>query len=149
MDIRVAAYAVIIAEGRMLLAHWSQSGHSGWTLPGGGLEPGEDPADAAIREIEEETGYSGVLEGLLGVDSIVVPVERRLSDSRVPMHALRIVYRASVVGGSLRNELDGSTDEAAWFSLEDVQNLDRVELVDIGLRMLAEAQSGEARTPGH
>jgi 8-oxo-dGTP diphosphatase len=146
MDLRVAAYAVIIAEGRMLLAHWSQNGHSGWTLPGGGIEPGEDPEDAAVREIEEETGYTGVLEGLLGIDSIVVPTSRRLSDSQVPMHGIRIVYRASVVAGELRNELYGSTDEAAWFPLDEVQGLERVELVDIGLRMLTEASSAGSRT---
>jgi ADP-ribose pyrophosphatase YjhB (NUDIX family) len=137
MDIRVAAYAVIIDEGRILLAHWSQGGYSGWTLPGGGIDPGEDPADAAVREIAEETGYRAELGDLIGVDSKVIPAENRLSGSGVPLHALRIVYTATVVDGDLTNELDGSTDEAAWFALGDVPALDRVDLVDAALRMLA------------
>ncbi len=134
VDIRVAAYGLIIDNSRVLLAHWNQNGHSGWTLPGGGLEPGEDPADAACREILEETGYAAELHELLGIDSLVIAVEDRLEGVE-PLHGLRIVYRASVTGGTLRNELDGSTDEAAWFEIEDVERLHRVELVDTALGM--------------
>ncbi|WP_374946007.1 NUDIX hydrolase [Agreia sp.] len=135
MDIRVAAYAVIVQEKQILLAHWSQGGRSGWTLPGGGIDPGEDPAHAAVREIAEETGYRAKLGELIGVDSKVIAAEHRLSGSGVPLHAVRIVYTATVEGGQLTNELDGSTDEAAWFALDDVATLDRVDLVDVGLRM--------------
>ena len=42
MDIRVAAYAVIVDDRGMLLSHWNEGGYSGWTLPGGGIDPGED-----------------------------------------------------------------------------------------------------------
>jgi 8-oxo-dGTP diphosphatase len=41
-----------------------------------------------------------------------------------------------VVGGSLRHEADGTTDEARWVPLAEVADLDRVDLVDIGLGML-------------
>ncbi|WP_457099795.1 NUDIX hydrolase [Microbacterium sp. P5_E9] len=136
MDIRVAAYAVITDDdGRILLAHWNEGGRSGWTLPGGGLDPGEDPEGAARREVHEETGYEVVLDGLIGVDSRVIPLAHRLTpDASGPLHALRIVYRATVTGGHLRNEADGSTDRAEWFPLESVHALHRVKLVDVGLR---------------
>ena len=42
------------------------------------------------------------------------------------------MYRARIVGGQLRHEADGTTDEAAWFALAAVDTLDRVELVDAG-----------------
>ena len=135
MDIRVAAYAVIIDGTRMLLAHWNQNGHSGWTLPGGGIDPGEDPKDAAVREIHEETGYAAELDELLGVDSKVIPAARRLSGSGEALHAIRVIYRAHVTGGELVNELDGSTDEAAWFDLSEIPALNTVDLVSVALRL--------------
>jgi len=136
VDIRVAAYAVIVDdEQRILLAHWNENGHGGWTLPGGGLEDGEDPADAAVREIREETGFDAELDGLLGVNSHVVPGAQRVQAPGRPLHAIRIVYRAHITGGELTNELDGSTDEAAWFDLSAVKNVETVGLVDAALRM--------------
>ncbi|MGO4595848.1 NUDIX hydrolase [Leifsonia sp. 2TAF2] len=134
MDIRVAGYAVITDGDRILLAHWNESGRSGWTLPGGGIDPGEDPVDAVVREIAEETGYVGEAAELLGIDSKVIPAEHRFVPDAGPLHALRIVYRATVVGGTLANELEGTTDEAAWFPLANIPKR-RVELVDIALRM--------------
>lgn len=134
MDIRVAAYAVIVDDRGMLLSHWNEGGYSGWTLPGGGIDPGEDPADAAVREVFEETGFAAELEDLIGVDSHVVPAERRIGTKENALHALRIVYRAHVTGGALTYELDGSTDYAAWFPLGEIDALDRVSLVDVGRR---------------
>ncbi|WP_166983278.1 NUDIX hydrolase [Paramicrobacterium fandaimingii] len=137
MDMRVAAYGVIIDDGRMLLSHWNEGGRQAWTLPGGGLEPGEDPAEAAVREIREETGYDAELDETLGVDSIVIPtVARFASGSRRPLQALRIVYRAHITGGTLEYEVDGSTDYAEWHNLDDVESLHRVDLVNVALRML-------------
>jgi len=132
---RVAAYAIVVESGRVLLPHWLEGPISGWTLPGGGIDPGEDPADAAVREVFEETGYHVVLDELLGIDSIVVPAATRLDPTEGDLHGLRVIYRAHVVGGELRDEADGSTDTAAWFDLDEVAGLDRVELVDIGLRL--------------
>ena len=134
VDIRVAAYGVIVEDGRILLAHWNESGRRGWTLPGGGIDPGEDPVHAVVREIAEETGYLAVAGELLGIDSHVVPAEQRFVPDAGPLHALRVIYRASVVGGTLTNELDGTTDEAAWFPLDSIPSR-RVELVNIALEL--------------
>jgi len=132
MDLRVAAYAVIIGEDdRMLLAHWNEGKHRAWTLPGGGLEAGEDPQDAVRREIEEETGYRAEVDELLGIHSRVIPASRRITETGSPLHTLRIVYRAHVIGGDLRDEVGGSTDEAGWFTDDQLRSLRRVKLIDI------------------
>ena len=57
---RVAAYAVILRDGEILLSRLAESVTPDelWTLPGGGLDHGEDPRDAVVREIREETGLA-------------------------------------------------------------------------------------------
>jgi 8-oxo-dGTP pyrophosphatase MutT (NUDIX family) len=57
--------AVRDAEGRVLLARHAAGDR--WLLPGGAIEPGETPADAAVREAWEETGLLVRLTRLVGV----------------------------------------------------------------------------------
>ena len=134
MDIRIAAYGVIIDGDRMLLAHWNEHGRNGWTVPGGGIEGHEHPADGVVREIFEETGYHAVVDELLGVDTMIVPAAKRHSGTS-DLYALRIVYRASITGGELRNEVGGSSDEARWVPLDEIQHLKRVSLLDIAVKL--------------
>ncbi|GGC06703.1 NUDIX hydrolase [Cellulomonas carbonis] len=131
MELRVASYAVVVREGQLLLSRFVLHGEPRWTMPGGGLDPGETPQQAAVREVEEETGYVVELDALIGTDAVVVPAERRPVD--VPLHAVRIVFRAHVVGGELRHEVGGSTDRAEWFPLAAVADLPRQGLVDVAL----------------
>lgn len=131
MDLRVAAYGVIVREERILLARLTGPGLERWTLPGGGIDAGEHPEHAAIREIREETGYEASVGRLLGIDSLVIAAEQRVPRAEVPIQGLRIIYAASVVGGELASEVDGSTDMAVWFPLDDLPNC--VELVAAGI----------------
>lgn len=135
MDLRVAAYAVVERRGKILLTHWRRGHLHGWTLPGGGLDPGEDPRDAVVREVMEETGLEAKVGRLLGVDSRVMVREEVPADANPELHTIRIVYRASVLDGPLRNEVGGSSDEARWVSLKDLKDLKTLSLVQTGLRM--------------
>ena len=125
--VRVAAYAVVRdADERILLCHIAPSVGVGdvWTLPGGGLEFGESPTRAVLRELEEETGFIGEIDRLVEVDDRVF-TSRNGADR---MHAIRIVYEVTIVGGSLRDELDGSTDTCRWVAPEEALRMRLGEL---------------------
>ncbi len=98
-----------------------------WTLPGGGIEHGEHPEAAMVREVWEETGLNVRPAGVAGVDAIVS--ER----SGERFHAIRIIYYADVLGGSLAHEQDGTTDLCQWWALDQVPTLPLVDLVETAL----------------
>jgi 8-oxo-dGTP diphosphatase len=133
-DTRLGAYAVVVDEHRrLLLAFWPEAAR--WTLPGGGVELHESAEEAAVREVAEETGYAVELVRPLGVDTLVVPAAGRpIATDRV-LRMVGAIYEARVVGGELTHEVGGSTDEARWFPVDEVASLERVDLVDVALRL--------------
>lgn len=145
MSLRLAAYALCIENGRVLLAlSVPATGECTWTLPGGRVEQDEDPFDAVIRELAEETGCTGVVTRLLGVDSRLIPAAER-SRPGLPDHQnVGVFYSVDITGGELRPEPNGDTAESVWTPITEVASLRRSSLVDIGLAL---AQS--APTTGH
>ena len=132
---RVAAYCVVEdAEGRILLCRLSidELEHAKWTLPGGGLDFGEDPQAAAIRELEEETGLHGTVAALLGIDSRVY---RPNATRPEPLHGIRIVYRVDAEDGEVRHELTGRRPSGMVHARAQAVPL-VVDLVPISLAML-------------
>jgi 8-oxo-dGTP diphosphatase len=121
---RVAAYAVILRDGAILLSRLAPSVTADelWTLPGGGLDHGEDPHDAVVREVREETGLDAVVGETARVYSAHLPGVWR-EGRRVDAHALRIVYEGWVAPDAPEPhvvEVDGSTMAAAWHPVSDV-----------------------------
>jgi 8-oxo-dGTP diphosphatase len=139
VSFRLAAYAVCIRDGQALLAHYvSPKGATNWTLPGGGIEHGEDPFDTVIREVAEETGYDAEVERLLGVDSRVIPVAELRFPGPLPHQNVGIFYQVRITGGQLRPEPNGETAESVWTPIPDIALLRRSSLVDVGI-ILAQA----------
>lgn len=135
--LRVAAYAVVrrlqgtgAGDSRereeVLLTRLAErvTPHELWTLPGGGLEHGEDPRDAVVREVYEETGLHVAVGESARVYSAHLRGVRR-EGRTVDAHALRIVYEGWVPTDSAPprvTEVDGSTAEAAWVPVADVHS---------------------------
>jgi 8-oxo-dGTP pyrophosphatase MutT (NUDIX family) len=61
------AAVIVNAAGQVLLQRRSDDGQ--WGLPGGAMEPGEEPAETLVREIREETALEVVPERIVGVYS--------------------------------------------------------------------------------
>jgi ADP-ribose pyrophosphatase YjhB (NUDIX family) len=109
---RVGSYAVCVDDrNRLLLCRMSQRTRTPgtWTLPGGGVQHGEDPAAAALRELAEEAGLPGRVTGLLGVQADVY------ESNGVEIHGIRLLYLVAVDHTATRSEVAGGTDAAEWF----------------------------------
>ena len=78
--------------GQVLLQH---SKDGGWWLPGGGIDPGEEPAEAVIREVWEETGLHVVPEQIVAVRT--EPVMQYPNGDQVMY--LSITFRCRAIGG--------------------------------------------------
>ncbi len=115
---RVGAYGLCRdPEGRVLLARNSGASEFPglWGLPGGGVEQGEHPDDAVVREFAEETGLTVRATGLHAVLSDVA----RLPSSGDAEHTDRLIYDVELTGGDLRPEADGTTDRVEWVTPDD------------------------------
>ncbi len=135
---RVAAYAVVRrASGArdrpsILLTRLSaRAAHPGrWTLPGGGVEHGEHPAVALAREVEEECGLPCEVIGLLGVHDthfLGHAPSGRIED----YHGVHLLFGATVgEGAPCVQEVDGTTDAAAWVPIADIES-GVVEVLDV------------------
>jgi 8-oxo-dGTP diphosphatase len=129
---RVAAYALIHGSNRILLCRISKElpkWEGCWTLPGGGLNFGESPEDAVVREVEEETGLHVRLGSIAKIDSIY--------DTSDPedFHGIRIIYYADIVNGELRHETSGTTDYCDWHELHPTPDIKLVDLAEVGIRV--------------
>jgi 8-oxo-dGTP pyrophosphatase MutT (NUDIX family) len=129
----VAIAVVIDGEGRILLGRRADSG--AWALPGGIIEPGEEPADAAARECFEETGVVVVPEAVSSLS--VSPAKAFANGDQV--QCLEIAFRCRPVGGEARVNDDESL-EVAWFPLS--------ALPEVSERTLPLIDRGTSGAPG-
>jgi 8-oxo-dGTP pyrophosphatase MutT (NUDIX family) len=125
---RLAAYALVVAEGALLLTELSgrvRGGAGLWLPPGGGVEAGEEPATALVREVWEETGQD--------VDEVVlrrVHTSHRLdpasrTEPAVSFHPIRLVHtaRCTTPRTPVVHDVGGSTASARWVGLDRVRHL--------------------------
>lgn len=129
---RTAAYARIIRDEHILLTRISNRGHHAgrWTLPGGGVDHAEHPADTVRREMYEETGLDATVGAVLGVHDthfVGTAPSGRVED----YHGIHLVFAATVRDGQLVRvtEQDGTTDAAAWVAIGELETQPVLDVV--------------------
>jgi ADP-ribose pyrophosphatase YjhB (NUDIX family) len=101
----IGAFAIIFDEGgHVLLCH--RRDFDLWNLPGGGVESGELPTEAVIREAREETGLEVVIERLVGVYG------------KADKDEIVFSFICRAVGGQLT--VTDEADECRYFEIERI-----------------------------
>ncbi|MFI9553069.1 NUDIX hydrolase [Nonomuraea endophytica] len=157
---RVSAYAIVTSAGRLLLTRLSENSPifppGAWHLPGGGIDPGEQPEQALARELREETGLDLTSAHLVAARTYAVT---RLG---VSWHLVGLFYAAEVAPGSPAvTEVNGTTDEVAWLPIATLTSPDAPDPGNASgtalspaaadaLRLLGEGEGeGEGEGDGH
>jgi ADP-ribose pyrophosphatase YjhB (NUDIX family) len=105
-------------SGAVLLMHREDDGC--WGLPAGGLEPGETPAEAIVREVYEETGLNVVPERILGVFG--GRKFRHTYPNGDEVEYTTVVFGCRVVGGELAPQ-DGEALDLRYFAPDEMPSL--------------------------
>jgi 8-oxo-dGTP pyrophosphatase MutT (NUDIX family) len=134
---RLAAYAIVLHDDAILLTQLSHrtGWPGGWTLPGGGVDHGEHPRDAVIRETYEETGQR--LD-----DAVLLDVQSEHFVGRAPdgvledYHAVRVLYRGSIGRPTdlVIHDVGGTTSDARWVPLAEAGELALVPLAQVAVQ---------------
>ena len=131
-DHPIGVFAIVVKSKKILLIKRGNRPHKGnWCLPGGVIDKGESPEDAAIRETLEETGIKIKIVSFLG--EIVGPLTGRI----------HYIYLCTQKSGMLNSD-SPEVDEVEWIQFEDINNyqiptfimefLDTVNIHELGIR---------------
>lgn len=136
---RLAAYAVVVSDrDEILLTRLSTATPSPgrWTLPGGGVDHGEHPVAAAVREVHEETGMDVDVDALVDVGSEHF-TGRSPRGVLEDFHALRVLVTATAREVRAPEVLDvgGSTDLGCWVPLDEAAGLGLVGVAHRGVQI--------------
>ncbi|MFC8794238.1 NUDIX hydrolase [Streptomyces cinereoruber] len=112
-------------RGRVLLGRRADNGC--WAIIGGIVEPGEQPADCAVREVYEETAVRCEAERVVLVETLRRPVVYANGDQ---CQFMDVTFRCRAVGGEARVNDDEST-EVGWFDVDDLPEMKRFSLLRI------------------
>jgi 8-oxo-dGTP pyrophosphatase MutT (NUDIX family) len=123
-----AAVAILDEQGRILMGLHSE--RRLWVLPGGLIEPGELPADGAVREVWEETGLIVELTEILGVfggEKLLVHYSNGDRASYV-----NVLFSGRITGGALRADGHEILD-VSYFSQQELLNQPHPRWMDLAL----------------
>jgi 8-oxo-dGTP diphosphatase len=134
----LAVSAAIIRDGKVLIVRRARPPANGvYTLPGGGVEVGENLMEAVVREVREETGLTVAPVALAGYREAIV----RDGDGRVERHFVILPFAARWIAGEpvLNEELS----EAMWLHPTELAGLTTTqglaEIIEKAFALMAKA----------
>ncbi len=130
----VVVGAIIEKDGKILLVKENMKGPDNfkWNQPAGWVDVGENPINAVIREVKEETGLDFTPTALLGIYSLV---RNDITSERGTPHALKLIFKGTV--GGKPKEPNEEIAELQWFSLEEIDSMDNKTLRDLDIKQEA------------
>lgn len=131
---RNRSQAVVCRNGKILLVEHILRGRDFYNLPGGGIEEGETPEEAALRELEEETNVKGkilrplTIEYKPDLESRIFTFLVEIPEDAVPMKGIDPelpLDEQSIIG-------------VKWLGLDEIAERDRAYLFGAGLMRIPE-----------
>lgn len=106
------AAAVIFQDDKLLMIKSKDTGT--WSVPSGGIETGESPEEACVRETWEETGFHVQVKQLVHIKNVAI------GDYDVTTY----YYSCELIGGQITyHDPDDSIEEIDWKTLEELKKL--------------------------
>jgi ADP-ribose pyrophosphatase YjhB (NUDIX family) len=133
----VTAVSAVVPDdqGRILLIRRTDNNY--WSIPGGGVEPGESVSQATAREVREETGIECEVTGLVGIYSD--PNHVAAYDDGEVRQEFSICFRATALGGTPRTSSESS--EVRFVAVQDILNYEIHPSIRLRIQHYLEARN--------
>ena len=110
--IKIRAAVILVKNGKILLARHRKHNSQYWVIPGGTVEAGETLEQAAIREIEEETGLKIKILKLAFVSETIDEAGRK--------HTIDFFFNGSIISGVLKKGDDQRLSEVRFIPFHQI-----------------------------
>lgn len=122
VDARFASRAIILKNNKLMMVH---SNLGEYKFPGGGIEFGETPIDALIREVREETGLMVIRDSIKEYGEIIEKRKSKMHENTIFMH--HSYYYICNVENKINNQILDDYEQEECFKLVEINPKDAYE----------------------